>query len=319
MREATNNSTYNFTLGINNINGFVLKLIAVITMVIDHVGSTLPILVSSGIRQSSSWYYVYIVFRYIGRFSFPLFAFLLVEGVLHTHNKRNYALRMFLFAIISEVPYDLLFHHTFIEFTNQNIMFTLCLGIIFLSTLLYIRSDEEKSISIDMVKLIYLTLIAFYYGYYIEKVLSKLISLTLNKVLLYILLTLSVEVLLILIYSKQANENDKFILCADTIILAFFMCVADLAQIDYASRAMLVLYIFFLFRGQALTGMAGATFILGILSSSMELINVLMLPVINSYNGERGKKTGLLFYAFYPAHLLIIVAILILLGKFKLY
>ena len=62
------------------INSFALKMIAIITMVIDHVGAVL--------------FPMNMIFRYIGRISFPLFVFLLVEGSIHTSKIRKYELRI---------------------------------------------------------------------------------------------------------------------------------------------------------------------------------------------------------------------------------
>ena len=54
----------------------------------------------------------------------PIYAFLLVQGYMHTRNFNRYALRMGIFALLSEVPYDLLFQGTWLEFQRQNILFT---------------------------------------------------------------------------------------------------------------------------------------------------------------------------------------------------
>ncbi len=93
------------------MSGFTLKMIALVTMLIDHVGAVFfPELI---------W------LRYIGRISMPIYAFLLAEGYRKTHSFNRYALRLLLFALLSEVPYDLLFHGVVLEFGNQNILFTL--------------------------------------------------------------------------------------------------------------------------------------------------------------------------------------------------
>ena len=94
----------------------MLKMLALITMVIDHVGAVF--------FPQLYW------LRYIGRISMPIYAFLISQGYKYTRNFTRYAIRLAIFAVISEVPYDLLFHGTWLEFGNQNIMFTLLSGLI---------------------------------------------------------------------------------------------------------------------------------------------------------------------------------------------
>ena len=100
------------------INSFILKMIAIITMVIDHVGAVL--------------FPMNMMFRYIGRISFPLFVFLLVEGSIHTRKIRKYELRMFLFALISEIPFDLAFSNKIVNIRSQNVFWTLGIGLVML-------------------------------------------------------------------------------------------------------------------------------------------------------------------------------------------
>lgn len=72
------------------LSGSTLKIIAVITMLTDHIGAGIlgRIITMQGI-YSGSVYNVYTVMRYIGRLAFPIFCFLLVEGFMHTHNVKN--------------------------------------------------------------------------------------------------------------------------------------------------------------------------------------------------------------------------------------
>lgn len=65
----------------------------------------------------------------IGRIAFPIFAFQVVQGYIHTHNVRKYALRLFIFAFISQIPF-MLFLSTFYDSYYLNIFFTLFLGVI---------------------------------------------------------------------------------------------------------------------------------------------------------------------------------------------
>lgn len=103
------------------ISGSTLKLIAIITMLIDHIGGIL--------------FPQYIFLRIIGRLAFPIFCFLLVEGFLHTHNVSHYALRLGLFALISEIPFDLAIYHIPFYPYHQNVFFTLFIGLLVLISL----------------------------------------------------------------------------------------------------------------------------------------------------------------------------------------
>ena len=105
-------------------DGNTLKWIALLSMLIDHIG---VIYLSYGSHALLS---VYSLSRYIGRLSFPLFCFLLVEGFYHTGNLRKYVQRMLGFAFLAEIPYDLAFGHKLIDVSEQNVMWTLLLGVI---------------------------------------------------------------------------------------------------------------------------------------------------------------------------------------------
>lgn len=93
-----------------------LQWIAFFTMIVDHMG------------------YVFFpgvpALRAVGRISFPIFAFLLSEGFAHTANLKKYALRLFAFAVVSEIPYQLMINHRIVGFRLSNILFSLllCLG-----------------------------------------------------------------------------------------------------------------------------------------------------------------------------------------------
>jgi len=94
----------------------LLKWIAIITMTVDHVGVIL--------------YPKFTVLRFIGRFSFPLFAYLLILGIENTRNIRNYFARLFIFALISQVPFFLAIDYG--PFDSLNIFFTLSSGLLFI-------------------------------------------------------------------------------------------------------------------------------------------------------------------------------------------
>lgn len=112
------------------INGTQLKILAAVLMCIDHVGAVFfpwDFCVSFGMVR-------YPLLRVIGRLSFPIFAFLLTEGAVHTSNGFRYAIRLLVLFFVSEIPYDLLFHGSLLYLKNQNIMLTLLLGLLVVET-----------------------------------------------------------------------------------------------------------------------------------------------------------------------------------------
>lgn len=122
------------------LTGSTLKIIAMITMLIDHIGAAVltRMIYSTG---DMAVYDIYMILRKIGRISFPIFCFLLVEGFVHTSDKKKYAIRLGIFALLSEVPFDLAFQSQVIGFEYQNVFFTLLLGLLAMIGCQYI---EEK-------------------------------------------------------------------------------------------------------------------------------------------------------------------------------
>ena len=106
------------------MNVLILKIIALTSMIIDHYGA----IFQSGVD----------IYRIIGRLAFPIYAFLLVEGYTHTRNVKKYASRLLLFALVSELPFDLAFYGG-LGFIHQNIFFTLFIGLI----LIYLLDNKE--------------------------------------------------------------------------------------------------------------------------------------------------------------------------------
>ena len=117
------------------LSSSTLKLFACITMLIDHTGASvvLQLLNQPAIRANAARYNqilsVYTVMRQIGRLAFPIFCFLIVEGYYHTHDVRKYMGRLFVFALISEIPFDLALKPGWFYPLKQNVYFTLLIGL----------------------------------------------------------------------------------------------------------------------------------------------------------------------------------------------
>ena len=116
------------------MTGAGLKWTALLSMLLDHIGCVLlPALAIYGGAHVLPWglhtlRVVYRVLRRIGRPAFPLYLFLLMEGFSHTRSRGKYLLRLSVFALISEIPFDLALNETWLEFGYQNVFFTLAIG-----------------------------------------------------------------------------------------------------------------------------------------------------------------------------------------------
>lgn len=110
------------------LNVFHLKVIAAISMTIDHIGAVLL----------PQYYFL----RIIGRLAFPIYCFLMVNGFLHTRNIKKYIGRLAVFAVISEVFFDKTFFGEFYNPLNQNVFLTLLIGMLMLAAIEFLRSHS---------------------------------------------------------------------------------------------------------------------------------------------------------------------------------
>ena len=213
------------------INNFTLKIIAIITMVIDHIGYIF-------IPTSTSYY---AIFRAIGRISFPIFCFLIVEGFFHTRSHVNYLIRLTIFALLSEIPFDLAFHNSLFYWEAQNVFVTLALGLFAIFCL------------------------------------------------------------------EELNNRRRFI-----IPLVLIGVAAMLSHCDYGIGGVLLICMFYLTRHTPFIRVMMTGLILYMFYNPSELYGMLALVPIMCYNGKRGPRAKMVFYWFYPVHLLILYGLNIL-------
>ncbi len=212
------------------LDGTALKLIALVSMVIDHVGFVL--------YPGTRW------LRAAGRLAMPVFAFCVAEGLSYTHDRRGYLLRMGVVGLASEIPYDLMTKRTTLEFTNQNILLTFFLALLALILYEEIRARVKGRAGV--------------------------------------LLGLAV-------LSAAAGASRPL-------------------KLDYNYTAVGLVCLFYLLRDThpALRAGAAMAWYGWLRRTWVGPWGLLAFPLLLLYNGKRGRGVKWLFYAAFPAHMLLI-------------
>ena len=115
-----------------DISTAALHIIAMLLMLMDHLWATL--------LPAQEW------LTCVGRIAFPIFAFMSVEGYFHTHNFKKYLLRMLVFAVISEIPFDLMYGGTWFYPVHQNVIWTFILGLSGIHIMETVRKKKKTSV-----------------------------------------------------------------------------------------------------------------------------------------------------------------------------
>ena len=128
------------------INSNMLKILAMFFMLLDHMWAT--------IVPGNQW------MTMLGRLAFPIFAFLIVEGYVHTSDVKKYMKRLLLFGLISEIPFNLIMTGSIIFPFHQNVMFTLLLGLLCIRALdQYKQNRSWKTRGLTILKIFLFLLI----------------------------------------------------------------------------------------------------------------------------------------------------------------
>ena len=113
-----------------DLSAAALHIIAMALMLMDHLWATL--------LPAQDW------LTCAGRLAFPIFAFMTVEGYFHTRNLKRYALRLLLFALLSEVPFDLMYGGTWFYPVHQNVIWTLLMALMIIHLLENVRKKHRQ-------------------------------------------------------------------------------------------------------------------------------------------------------------------------------
>lgn len=242
-----------------DISSVGLHIIAMILMLMDHMWAT--------VLSDYQW------LNSVGRLAFPIFAFMIVEGFTHTKNLKKYVTRLLIFAVITEIPFNLMVGNNITYYPHQNVLWTFLMGI----GLMYLNELAAKK----------------------------------EKIWL------------------------SFVTAVSTIILGYVLGFVTFA--DYYGPGVLTVLLFYFFRGRKwwcylgqLVGMyylhaemlKGLYFEVDLFGYHLEIVQqglaVLSLAFIWLYKGRQGKKSKAFqyfCYAFYPAHMLILWLIMVLMNR----
>ena len=116
------------------LNALWLKIIAVASMICDHFCA---VFISASEPH---------LLRVVGRLAFPIFAFQIAEGAKKTQNALKYAFRLLIFAVVSEIPFDLAFSGKMFDWNHQNVYFTLLFGLVAVSVIRYFESAKKPAV-----------------------------------------------------------------------------------------------------------------------------------------------------------------------------
>lgn len=302
--------------GRRGISGSTVKLIAVAAMLVDHVAAVvltrilmdrglLKISLSTDMNEVLAWlsenmvlYYTVSLMRLIGRLGFPLFAFLLVEGFQKTRDVRRYVTRLGIFALVSEIPFDLACRGKVLEFEYQNVYFTLLVGILALCAIDRIVKRETAPVVRRVLTVAGIFALPGYVLWMRRDYLVREVWLLCGGAALLILL-----LLLVIGLKKGLPYTQK---CAATLAITFAaMLLADVLQTDYAGMGVLTIVVMYLLRKRRVLSMLAGCVVLVLMSMSEVTAFFALIPVA-LYNGKRGLKMKYFFYAFYPVHLLLL-------------
>ena len=306
------------------ITGATLKWIAIITMLIDHIGAAIlePYMggefgpMPAKVLGLNPMIWDFII-RGIGRVAFPIFIFLMVEGFFYTRNRKKYAIRLGLFCLISEIPFNLGFHPQDMEiysdlprlkiidfdYTYQNVFFTLFIGFLTI-WVMKVVSDyfAQRKMRLKPVGACTAEGIDLDGGLEEDDVPSHADGVFLDD-------------------SDDAentggtsatNGLTMESVCEKLLLglVIFTGCaLAHFLHTDYGFSGVLAIVVCYIVkkRGGKYIGQMAAPVIVLSLMNMFEAIAFIDMALVVSYHGKKGKNIGkYFFYIFYPAHLLIL-------------
>lgn len=316
------------------ISGNTLKILANLFMLIDHVAAVVlkriylarynEVMASGDTLARANWFsenetlfYTIQIMRNLGRISFPIFAFLLVEGFQKTSNRSNYAKRLGLFCLISEIPFDLAFSGSFFALKRQNVFFTLLIGFLCIWSFHIIREKTFPKIVRLLGNITGLLALPAFLTYKLKysplDAIKKLeIPFTdFSYLWIFLIMVLLMTVPILLRKKTEYMPDENFYLYMS--VLPVFMMLASVMKTDYGAYGVLAIVLMYTFRRNKMISYAAGTAILSAMAS-IEAYAFLGLIPISQYTGKCGRNRKYLFYPLYPLHFIFLWLIAYFMG-----
>lgn len=302
-----------------------IKLIAAIAMFIDHFAASVLIrLIRLTDHPFRAWLeantadyqtvldgleIVYQILRDIGRLSFPIYCFFIVEGFFNTKNRTKYALRLFVLALISEAPFDLALFGKISDFKHQNVYFTLLIG---LGAIWGINALRKKAESFKIKEIILLLEVGIVYVSTVFAFFLKTDYSILGVLCIIIMYQIKVP------REDFLSERLLMLLAGMAVWWQFKTPASFMLSLVISILAIIVLGIYLLRCTPSYMLMAfGGIFCLCVTGVS-EIPAITALILMFWYNGKKGINPKWFFYFFYPVHLAVFALVCVLFWLVKL-
>jgi|GEM_PF-3525412 len=281
-------------------NVYQLKIIAIISMAIDHTAIML-----------GSTFMLYEPMRAIGRIAFPVFAFLLANGWNKTGSKTAYISRIMIFAAISALPHTLLLGtQSSVDFVKNGLAFSVVCMFVFVCFMLFFAENADRHKSLFVVfsvpcffipfftgrrNVLYTFLYAMLFMLFVErmaesvKMSDKNNPSVLSAVFHSVLKKKNIMILPLLLFPQFMVGEYEF----SGVMLIVLMCIAESLNLNRLNGIVIIFW-------------AVNEYILKIDSPVYLIFAVFAALLCALYNGEKGSGNKYAFYIFYPLHLLVL-------------
>ena len=294
-----------------SFSGFILKIVAIISMTFDHVGVFLNTLSTSSVFGSDIYYTISFLFRIIGRISFPIFIFLLVEGIRHTKNVYKYLFRLGIMMLIIMIPEALIYHLFTTSIENAYSPFVDIFIIALILMLLNLKNKYSYLSIIPIAYILFTFVIQIYENTPIDGYFNKILWLPFYVRPGYSLFGLLLAIgfyyskpLTNYLLKKKNNINDEQIeLIQDTKEYHMMVNSYNLSTLIIVNLLIFVLGRFIFINNYH---------ILDIYNYSLQNYSILSGLLLIFYNGQRGyNKKWFQYgcYIYFPMHIIILFLI----------